>query len=164
MALSDQLPPSPSSQSFFFCLLTASIILGRAVTHLHCTTNKTGCLVRHLSRCAFPSSWVEIFRSCLSLCIFLLSPMSCRLCLLNIYCQSSNRFAPFQLFFSRFSGALKKSLTAEQVQADFITLGRSSPRLLRVTGLVTLYYINVSLYSLIGLSEEKATYFSEKVP
>lgn len=68
------------------------------------------------------------------------------------------------IFFPCFSGALKKSLTAEQVQADFITLGRSSPRLLRVTGLVTLYYINVSLYSLIGLSEEKATYFSEKVP
>ncbi|XP_058989540.1 COMM domain-containing protein 7 isoform X1 [Mustela lutreola] len=40
------------------------------------------------------------------------------------------------------NGALKKSLTADQVRGDLITL--------------------VSFCSLIGLSEEKATYFSEK--
>nr|XP_012420696.1 PREDICTED: COMM domain-containing protein 7 isoform X1 [Odobenus rosmarus divergens] len=60
------------------------------------------------------------------------------------------------------NGALKKSLTADQVRADFITLGRSFPRFLRVMGLAALYYVKVSFCSLTGLSEEKATYFSEK--
>ncbi|KAF0878404.1 COMD7 protein, partial [Crocuta crocuta] len=60
------------------------------------------------------------------------------------------------------NGALRKSLTADQVRADFMTLGRSSPRLLRVTGPLALHDVKISFCSLIGLSEEKATYFSEK--
>lgn len=61
-------------------------------------------------------------------------------------------------------GAVKKGLTAEQVRADFITLGSS---LLKGAwgggGPLAFYYVNEPFFSFAGLSEEKATYFSEKV-
>ncbi|XP_020933092.1 COMM domain-containing protein 7 isoform X2 [Sus scrofa] len=60
------------------------------------------------------------------------------------------------------NGALKKSLTAEQVRADFLTLGRSPPKVAQSDSPAALHHAHVSFCSLLGLSEEKATYFSEK--